>query len=202
MEGHPRRPLILYNIARCFEDLSQLREARDAYREYLESSAGEPEQRADVARRLRELDALLPDDRADDATPPDTTPQVVSTESGSPPSTTSPGGGISPIGPIVLGVGGALLIGGAVTGGLAIGARGNLTGMCTGMACPGSAEGLVSDVGTLALTADVLLLGGAAVAATGLLLLLVLEEEPSSGAVAGFSCDRTGCVATVAGRFE
>src|SRR5690606_16370056 len=110
-------------------------------------------------------------------------------------------GAISPIGPIVLGVGGAMMLAGAITGGLALAEHGELTGMCDAqlMRCPAELEARVDDLAVLSITTDVLLWGGLAVAATGAVLTFLLKEESSSTVSA--ACDGTGCAAFVTGSF-
>ncbi|SRR5690606_36953611 len=103
----------------------------------------------------------------------------------------------------MLGVGGAMLLAGAITGGLALAEHGELTGMCDGqtMRCPAELEGRLDGLAALSITTDVLLWGGLAVAATGgVLTFLLREEEESAGAVSA-ACDGTGCAAFVTGSF-
>ncbi|MEC7525969.1 MAG: tetratricopeptide repeat protein [Myxococcota bacterium] len=180
LEGHPRRPLVLYNIGRCYEELGRHREARDAYQRYLDEAGSEALEREDTEARIRELDTRVTMDA----------------------STPAEGGGdISPLGPVVMGVGGAMLVAGAVVGGLALASRGDLTAMCdSAMRCPADSRGLADEVSGLALATDVLLFGGAAIAAAGLVLTLVLQED-SERPAASVACAESGCVALVQGSF-
>lgn len=195
LEGHPRRPLVLYNIGRCYEELGRYREARDAYTRYLRDAGDEALQREETEARVRELETRVSMDA--DATPP----AASATPDASSPSEAASSGGPSPVGPIVLGVGGAMLIAGAITGAVTLANRGDLTAMCDGMRCPASSRGLADDVDTLALTTDILLFGGAAVAATGLILTLVLQEE-SDTTTAALTCSDTGCMAFLRGELD
>lgn len=218
LEGHPRRPLILFNIGRCYEELGRFQDARDAYTRYLHEAGPEAVQREETEARLRELETRVSmgQDGAGTHTDTGTTGTSESGEhdtsgggasaaaSSSAPSdaSTSGGGGISPVGPILLGVGGAMVLAGAITGGLTLSSRGDLTAMCTGMACPESSRGLANDVSTLALTTDILLFGGLAVAATGILLTLLLTDGGSSDTAASLTCTDQGCMAFLAGEMN
>ncbi|HJL17954.1 MAG TPA: tetratricopeptide repeat protein [Sandaracinaceae bacterium LLY-WYZ-13_1] len=198
MEGHPRRPLILFNIGRAYEELGRLEEARDAYQQYLHDAGSMAIEREETGARLRDLEARLTmgDEPSADTSTEGTADPPTGSENEGPTS-----GGISPVGPIVLGVGGAMLLGGAVTGGVALARRGEVLDMCTGMECPSSARDLASEVDALAVTTDVLLFGGGAVAVVGLVLTLVLTEDDEGDAHASVSCTGTGCIARYAGRF-
>lgn len=83
------------------------------------------------------------------------------------------GGGISPIGIIVAGVGAAALIGGAITGGLALSSAGD---------APSDTSPQADDARTLALVTDVLLPVGAAAAITGVILMFVLQDGAGGSA--------------------
>lgn len=83
------------------------------------------------------------------------------------------GGGVSTIGVIVAAAGGAILIGGAVTGGLALSAAGS---------APASTGAQADEARTLALVTDVLLPVGAVAAITGVVLMFVLQD--SGGGIA------------------
>ncbi len=80
----------------------------------------------------------------------------------------SGGGGISTVGLIVASVGAAALIGGAVTGSLALSNAGD---------APSSASPQADTARTLALMTDILLPVGAAAAIAGLILMFVLEPD-------------------------
>jgi hypothetical protein len=106
---------------------------------------------------------------------------------------------MSPVGPIVLGVGGAALIAGVVTGSLALRDGDALRSRCGGLVCSETETDDVSAVEALSNATDALLFGGAAVAVTGLVLTLVLQERvPVEPAVA---CGPFGCSISLAGMF-
>lgn len=77
------------------------------------------------------------------------------------------GGGISPIGIGIAAGGGAVLIGGAITGGLALASAGD---------APSSTSSQADDARTLALVTDILIPAGAVIAAVGVVLMFVLDD--------------------------
>lgn len=112
----------------------------------------------------------------------------------------------------ILGVGGAMLITGAITGGLAISERGSLDTNCPIMLCPVDfdLQGAQDNISTLALVTDVMLIGGAVLAGTGLILAIVLgpRDEPLEDAEptapppeASAGCTTDGCSASLRMRF-
>ena len=180
--GRPTAPLILYNVgASLVEIAGREQEARDAYSRFLEQVDGveQNEQvREQIARaqdQIRELDA-----------------RVGPTQGGG-------GTGISPVGPIVLGVGVASMVAGAITGGLALDAEATAEAGCVDGHCPPENEGPAQDAETLAIVTDALLFGGLAVAAAGTVLLFVLTEEREASVALG--CDGGLCGVLTRGRF-
>lgn len=170
-ENNPRRALILYNEARSLEQAAGHEcDARARYEQFLRDADGsmpEAQERIGQARdRLAELDARVGAERCGG--------EASASEA-------SPGGeGISPVGPIVIGVGAAMLIASAITGGLALATQSDLTAACgQDMHCPEASLGRVGDLRALALTTDVMLPVGAAVAIVGVLLTLLLHDGPA-----------------------
>lgn len=108
---------------------------------------------------------------------------------------------------IVMGVGGAMVVGGAITGGLALSERSSLDSQCSLQLCPAGFDlaGRQSTIQSLAITTDVLLIGGGVVAVTGLVLGILLGprtqriEEEAPPVTAG--CTATGCFGMVRGEF-
>lgn len=200
MQAHafPRAVVAEHNICFALGHLpGRERDAIDACRRFLEGSntpalTDDAEIRdfrsADV-ERIAELEARLG------------TAENSSAEEPAPPvePSTAQVGSLSPIGPIVLGVGGAAMIASAIVGGVGLAQDGSLAAMCMGGNCPESARPLASEVKNLILAADVLFLGGLAVAATGVVLTLVLREGGPPPVTAG--CGPEGCGLQVQGRF-
>ena len=96
------------------------------------------------------------------------------------------GGGLSidqsTVGWILIGTGGAVVLGGVVTSFLALGADGDLQTCRDDPTCNGTAResAFADDVRSNALTTDVLLGVGVAIAATGAVLYLLADEEAPS----------------------
>ena len=123
----------------------------------------------------------------------------------------APGGGsqrasdggstVSPVGPTLLGVGGAALVAGLILGVVTLDQNSQLDARCPDGVCPDTPElrDRESEMLTLSAVADALWIGGAVVAALGLVLTLVLEEEAETTASA--RCGVWGCRAEIGGRF-
>lgn len=190
---------LLHNVYVAYRDAGDIERAADALRRYLELAEGLDNETV-LRQRLAAMERMIAERRARDAagdtSQPDAEPEA------SAPATSAGGGGPSPVGFIVAGVGAAALIAGAVTGGLALGANDELASTCPDRVCPPGYdfESTASSGAALALTTDVLLPVGAVALATGVVLILVLQESGES-ASAGAACGPDGCVAVARGRF-
>ena len=117
---------------------------------------------------------------------------------------------IAPI--VVMGVGGAMLVGGAITGVLALGKTHDIQDKCPSSVCPRSfdLEGERSSAKTFVRITDVLLIGGGILAAGGLTWLLLADsgkaekEPPKSASVRrravplpSAGCGPDGCSASM-----
>lgn len=185
MEGHPNQGMILFNIARCQDELGRAGEAVESYRRFLEEAPQDAPNRTVALERITLLEAR----RTDAAT--ETTTESATT--GAETTTSQPaagGGGPHPIGPILMAVGGAALVAGAIIGGYGLAERGDVLAQCTDTSCPPEVEGRAADLETLGIAADALLWPGVAIAAAGLVLTLVLTEEGGGTEVA---CGPLGC---------
>jgi hypothetical protein len=115
------------------------------------------------------------------------------------------GGGDGTVGWVIAGVGGALAIGGVITGVLAMSSASSLESNCPDRACPPGYdhEGEASTGRALAVTADVLLITGAAAIAGGIILGVVLGSSGGEEAAehATLACDQNGCMALARGDF-
>lgn len=183
LEGDTRaQTLVQFNIARAQEELGRLRDALRSYELYLERAPSDAPYREQTLDRVRELRGRL-------------------NHASGPPEATA-GETLSPIGPIVLGVGGAALIVGGVLGGLVLSEDAALSAMCdaTTGRCPDGARPLAEHVERLALAADISFIAGGVIAATGLVLALILRDQPRDAALTA-GCDAFGCTAQVFGRF-
>jgi tetratricopeptide (TPR) repeat protein len=106
---------------------------------------------------------------------------------------------------IVMGGGAAMLVGGAVTGAVALSERSSLDDQCPLQLCPAGTdvEGRQSTIEALAITTDVLLIGGGVVAVTGLVLGIVLgpRTEAIEAPPVTAACTGEGCFVAVRGDF-
>lgn len=188
---HPNAALVLFNMARCYQRLGRARESVEAFERFLaEAPPGAPNM--EIARvELQELRARValdaPEERAPEGV--ERSPEAPSAET------------ISPVGPIVLGVGGAMLVAAAITGGVLVAEDGALSAMCPNGVCPTSARATAEGLESLAIVTDVLWIGGAALAAAGLVLTLVLRDEAPREPPVTASCSATGCAVRVGGTF-
>jgi hypothetical protein len=80
---------------------------------------------------------------------------------------------------VAVGVGAAALVGGAITGGLALKADNSIQDACPGGVCLPGKRGEIDRRDALALTTDILIGAGAAIAVTGAVLLIVFREKES-----------------------
>jgi len=103
---------------------------------------------------------------------------------------------------VLMGTGGALVAGGAVTGFLTNSKTSDLEDACDGNACPPSENDNIDGAKTLALTTDALLGVGIVTAGVGVILYFTgaLDEEREVP-IANLSCGASGCAATLRGRF-
>lgn len=112
---------------------------------------------------------------ADPNAPPPATDEPAPTAATSTPPEEKKGSGLKTAGWIGVGVGGALLIGGGVLGGMALGEKGALecTETSDGFDCPSSQQDRLDSANTYATTSTILFAAGGAIAATGIVLLFV-----------------------------
>ena len=140
--------------------------------------------RSEALERIAELDARIgPESSAQPEgahalSPPDSEAVQTEPSSSDDRTATPPGSTISPVGPIVLGVGGAILISGLVTVGIAFGQDQDLVTRCPSrMGCDEAMRSAVEATRNLGLAGDVLWIAGATIAVAGLVLTLTLTEE-------------------------
>ncbi len=108
---------------------------------------------------------------------------------------------MSPIGPIVMAAGGALLIAGFSIGGVALAQDGDFAARCPDRsACDASLQADYDGARALATAGDALWIAGALTAAAGLVLTFVLTDTADSPS-ASLRCGPVGCAASVRGTF-
>lgn len=201
-----QRPPLLHNLYVAWRDAGELERAADALRRFLE--VGNVENATILRRRLAELERLIeerggdvPDDDDDDDDP-EPEPRVSADAAAPASSSSSGGGGPSPVGWVVLGVGAAAVVAGAITGGVALSMNDELASTCPNLECPPGYDhaSRTSTGSALALTTDILLPVGGVAVATGIVLLLVLQEGGDDASAAAI-CGPDGCAVSVTGRF-
>jgi hypothetical protein len=104
---------------------------------------------------------------------------------------------------LVTTVGGAALIGGAVTGLITMNKISRLETRCPGDVCPAN-SGLASERDSIkryARATDILLIGGGVVATTGIVWLLVSGSRPEHRTSPDVACNGAGCTFTLTGSF-
>ena len=190
MEGHPNQGMILFNIARCQDDLGQHAEAIASYRRFLEEAPQNAPNRNVALERITLLEARVSEAPAETAATTEATPDATATTTG------GGGGGIHPVGPILIGVGGAAILAGAIIGAYGLAERGDVLSQCDGTVCPPEVEARAAELETLGIAADALLWPGIVIAAAGAVLTIVLTED---GADTEVACGPLGC--NVRGRF-
>jgi hypothetical protein len=208
-----QRPALLYNLYVSYRDAGDTKNAARTLRLYLEK---EPviESRAQLEARLAVLEGLVQEEAARQASPapeeaapaPATTPAAETAPDAPPaPDDTTyedAPSGTSVVPFVIMGVGGAMVLGSVATGLMASSAESELEDLCpTRMECPPSAKDTQSRGQTMALATDVLLFGGIAVAGTGAVLWLLGAFDEREPVAAAATCLPGGCVASIAGRF-
>jgi hypothetical protein len=235
--GLSGRPELLYNIYLAHRDAQNHEAALDALRNYLNLVPEAPD-RAHLEARLvaleaevnaaREAAAATEAERAAAAAELEAA-RLAAEEAGRPQYRHYAGETWTWA---VLGLGGAAAIAGAIVGGVALSERGVLDSQCPGMLCPAGfgLDGRRSNIESLAIASDVLLIGGSVIAVTGLVLGLTIgldrdelirrtvdagsaedtegdaapapppAEPAPTAAVSGF-CTGDGCMAVVGGTF-
>jgi tetratricopeptide (TPR) repeat protein len=229
------RPQLLYNIFVAYRDAGDVPNAVRALREYLArvpNAENATMLRARLLAMERQLaqsgtsattqtapetqtttpetttQTTAPETTETTATSTETTTETTTetaTSTSTSTSTGGGGGGDGTAGWVILGAGAALVVGGAITGGLALSSQGTLQSNCPNRECPPGYdfESEASTGRALAITTDVLVITGAAAVVGGVVLGVVLSAAGGSSAAehASIECDGTGCRAYVTGRF-
>lgn len=203
------RSELLYNIYVAYRDASNTAQAVSALERYLASDAVPADQRINLEARL---EALREAQRAE-ATPtaaPAAEPMPAAEPAAAPapaPSEPEPPPEPSIVPYVLVGVGGALVVGGVVTGIVASGKVSDLEKSCPDDRCPPgfALDEERSDARLFATLTDVLLVGGVVVAGVGAGLLLFGgdgEEASASSPRAALACMPGGCFASVTGSLD
>jgi hypothetical protein len=213
-----KRSKLLYNVYVAYRDASDQPRAIDALRRYLATGDVTGTQRLNLEARLRAMEKSQADAQATatasptpspvEAGPASTPEPAPESAAPAPTAASSDDGGTNLVLPMVLvGVGGAMVVGGVVTGLITNGKVADIEDACPNDLCPASfdLDGARDSASTLATVTDVLLIGGGVVLGTGVVLWLLAgddesTEQPSAWTPA-LGCSSSGCAATVHGRF-
>ncbi|MFI5306905.1 MAG: tetratricopeptide repeat protein [Polyangiales bacterium] len=199
LELDPTSPNLAYNVAYTSELLGNVREAIDYYRKYLANlPQTETEERQKTLATLRRLEGRL----AAEAAPPPATTETKPTPA--PASTTGLGRADAWFW-ATLGGGAALLVGGTVTGVLALERRNEARAFVVGRDGTLAQRNKKSDqASTFALATDILLPAGAVVVASAALLFLLREpgDEPRGASpTASLTTNGHTTLITLSGQF-
>lgn len=188
------RDALLYNEFLAWRDGGFSAQAGDALEAYLGTLEDDDPSRPNLEARLRVLrEQGASADVAAEGAPAEDDPAPAAPP---PAASTSP----HPIGFALIGVGAAVAIVGAITGGMALSISDGLAADCAGGVCPESRRGDLDTGPALALATDILLPLGVVTAAVGVVLALTVTESSESPRAA-VACDGRGCVAAVGGTF-
>ena len=206
------RVALKFNLANAFERLNRLEEALAALREY--APHAEEHQRSLILTRIENLEQRLAAEdearRGDETS--GTTGGTATGSTGTSGGSTSTGAsdegsgasGGQIAGYAMMGVGGALIIGGVIAGVMANSAGSEAEEMCMNGFCPESAQDSVDQQKSRALAADILFAAGGAIAVTGLVLALVLrpsDDDDESDTAFSVTPTRNGVHASFMSRF-
>jgi tetratricopeptide (TPR) repeat protein len=211
-----KREVLWYNIFLAYRDAGDNAKAAEALRNYL-TRVEQIDTRAQLEARLASLERLVQEEEqrkqqqaqqpsseaaAQEPAQAETQQQQVANELTLHP-TVKESPSIVPY--ILMGVGGAMIIGGVVTGAMASSKHGELEDQCPDNRCDDPSLKSVADEGeTLALVADILLFGGIAAAGTGGVLWFLNNNQSSSEEApvnAALSCGPRACGGRVGLRF-
>ena len=184
-------PAILFNIGRIYEQAQNAEAAIGYYEKFIADESVELKDREKAVQRLQVLRTIVEIREKEKARqnpkPTETKPVEEKPPPGPAPGTTTPtdkqaasGRLLRPIGGAMIGVGGALLIGGAIAGGVA---RGQYNAFNSAKTLD-EREAAGARGKSLAATADGLFIAGGVVAAVGIVLLIVPAVRKSRAAQA------------------
>jgi len=188
-------PAILFNIGRIYEEAQNAEAAIGYYEKFIADESVELKDREKAVQRLQVLRTIVEirekEKNRNKPKPAETTPEpgpgpaVAPTPvDKQPPQSDSkpqkPGRLLRPIGGAMLGTGAALVIGGAIAGGIAKGAHNDFVAAKT----LADREAAANRGRSLAATADGLFIAGGVIAAVGIVLLIVPAVRKSRAAQA------------------
>lgn len=190
-----QRPQLMFNAYVAYRDANDLENAVNALRIYLEGSGDAVEDRVNLEARLASMSQELEEQRRRDAA------LAAERERNNRPAPVPPSG--PEVWPwAILGIGAAVVVGGAITGGLALAEADSLATECPDGVCRSNVDfdARQSTIDTLGIVTDVLLFGGGAIAITGLILGIAIGTGGGDAEVRT-ACSSTGCAASLRTRF-
>jgi len=192
------RPQLLYNLYVANRDASNWGAAIAALRGYLEKVPDAPD-RINLKARLQSMETAAARE-AEQQKKANEEAERQKQADAAPTTRTEKVRSMVPI--VLMGAGGALVLGGAVTGFLTKGKTDDLDGTCESKGCPASESDNIDSAKTLAITTDVLLGVGIVTAGVGAVLFFTgaLDSERQVP-IANLSCGAHACGATLTGRF-
>ena len=215
-----RRKELLFNAYVAYRDGGNERKAAWALKQYL-AQPGKIDDRANLEARLQTLEARVASLDEQEAKRKELARQATEAEAArkaleekrkrdreqwEAEQAEARGAGPGPW--VLLGTGGAALVGGIVTGIMANSAEADIEDNCPGNLCPTSydLDGNKGRARSLAVTTDILLFGGAAIAASGAAWYLIhrmgqSKEQKPPPVTGSAGCSSSGCMATVNTRF-
>jgi tetratricopeptide (TPR) repeat protein len=172
LRAHELRPTggTRLRLADCYEHVDELKRARALYQEIIDGAATETKpERIEIAKEgVARIDARL---SALEVEKPSPVPSPSPVRADQP---VEPGDGLSPLpGGVLLGVGAAGLVVGAIVGGLALAQEQEVRDACPEGRCSPDQRSNADAAESKALGADIAFAIGGAAAATGLVLLIV-----------------------------
>jgi tetratricopeptide (TPR) repeat protein len=208
--GLSGRAELLYNAYLAYRDAQDEEGSARTLRGYL-AQVEQVEDRPHLEARLQAIEAGIAERRATSDAQQAATAEAQrqaeearrrADEAGRPRYRTVPG---QPWPWVITGVGGAMVIVGVITGAVAMSERSAFDTQCTLQLCPADFDLATrrSNLESLAITTDVLLIDGGVVVATGVILGLLFgldRSEPIAPEVSA-SCTGDGCIGLVRGEF-
>ncbi|MFW5921074.1 MAG: tetratricopeptide repeat protein [Polyangiales bacterium] len=203
------RPELLYNVYLAHRDAGNIEPATEALARYLEL-VPDPPRRAHLEARLGAMRKRIASsdndggagraDAGDDASEREGEGEgegESGASSGGPSEHGPPESG-SAAGPALVGAGAALVVTGAITGGLALKKESGLQSDCSvDRVCDPSLRSDRDRGRALAIATDVLVPVGAVLAGVGAIIWLLGDEDPQERPAASAACTRSGCGAAV-----
>jgi tetratricopeptide (TPR) repeat protein len=191
------RPQLLYNVYVAKRDAGELPKAIEALRAYLDKVPDAPD-RVNLKARLESLEAQQQRQDAQEAR----IAEAQAAQQKQPaPQRTRIERKRSVVPYVLLGTGGALLLGSVATGVIALKGAKDLDDRCGGNNCPSTEEDKVNSTKTLAITTDVLWAVGGAAAVTGMVLFLTGALDSEREVPIAFGITPTSVSTHLRGRF-